>query len=189
MIDTTLRRTIPGALVVLMACQPQDQASNDDVAEVPTPKPVVSLETNRGLIRMELDPDLAPETVSNFLLHVRSKFYDDMLFYRVKAGFMIQTGQLTPRMQKRVSPTRPILNEAENGLKNVRGAVAMARSGYPHSATSEFFINLVDNPPLDFADATELGWGYAVFGHVIEGMDVVDNIASGSVRPVRADSQ
>lgn len=150
-------------------------------SDEPAPKPVVALETNKGLIRMELEPDLAPETVENFLLHVRSGFYDDMLFYRVRAGFMIQAGQLTSSMAKRTSPTWPIANEADNGLLNVRGAVAMARTGDPHSAKSEFFINLVDNPALDFKEKTATGWGYAVFGHVIEGMDVVDAIGAVSV--------
>lgn len=160
-----------------LACAPQDEASQAE-SNQPTPNPIVVLETNLGTIRMELDPERAPETVENFLLHVRSGFYNDMLFYRVRAGFMIQAGQLTRNMEIRTSPTWPVANEADNGLLNLRGTLAMARTGDPHSAKSEFFINLVDNPTLDFTDKTATGWGYAVFGRVIEGMDVVDAIGA-----------
>ena len=167
-----------------MACAPESEAPGAEDSG-PTPKPIVALETNKGLIRMELEPDLAPETVENFLLHVRSGFYNNLLFYRVRAGFMIQAGQLDVDMNIRTSPTWPIANEADNGLLNERGTVAMARTSDPHSAKSEFFINLVDNPALDFKDKTATGWGYAVFGRVIEGMDVVDEIAKVPVRRVR----
>jgi len=120
---------------------------------------------------------LAPETVQNFLRHVRSKFYDSLTFHRVRPGFMIQAGRIQVDGKERTSTVFPIANEAENGLTNVRGAVAMARTSDPHSATSEFFINVVDNPGLDFKDKTARGFGYAVFGHVVEGMEVADAIA------------
>jgi cyclophilin family peptidyl-prolyl cis-trans isomerase len=127
---------------------------------------------------MELDRENARETVANFLLHVRSGFYNGLMFHRVRPGFMIQVGALTPDRRKRTSPTFPIANEADNGLLNLRGTVAMARTSDPHSATSEFFINLKDNPMLDYKAPTALEWGYAVFGRVTEGMDVVDAIAT-----------
>lgn len=140
--------------------------------------PMVVLETNRGRIVMELDRQRAPESVANFLLHVKSGFYNDIQFHRVMPGFMIQAGVLTSDMQRRISPVFPVANEAQNGLKNLRGTVAMARTSDPHSATSEFFINLVDNAVLDFSSATPRGWGYAVFGRITEGMDVVDAVAA-----------
>lgn len=127
---------------------------------------------------MELDREKAPESVANFLRHVNSGFYDGLVFHRVKPNFMIQAGVLTADMQRRVSTVFPVANEADNGLENVRGAVAMARTPDPHSATSEFFINLIDNPDLDFREQTAQGWGYAVFGRVVEGMDVVDAVAA-----------
>ncbi len=138
--------------------------------------PIVQLETSDGAITLELYPGQAPVTVANFLGYVQEGFYDGTLFHRVIDGFMIQgggfDGNFTPR------PTRePIQNEANNGLKNERGTIAMARTSDPHSATSQFFINLVDNPFLDFTGETADGWGYAVFGKVIDGMAVVDRIA------------
>ncbi len=160
----------------MVACVPgeSDEAGQPEAVE----RPVVVLETNMGTVAMQLDPEKAPETVANFLLHVRSKFYDSLTFYRVKSGFMIQAGLLTADGRERTSPAWPVANEGDNGLKNVRGAVAMARTGDAHSAKTDFFINHVDNPDLDFKDKTAAGWGYAVFGRVIEGMDVVDAIAA-----------
>jgi cyclophilin family peptidyl-prolyl cis-trans isomerase len=127
---------------------------------------------------MQLDREKASESVANFLRHVNSGFYNGLVFHRVKPNFMIQAGVLTADMQRRVSTVFPVANEADNGLENVRGAVAMARTSDPHSATSEFFINLIDNPGLDFREQTPQGWGYAVFGRVVEGMDVVDAVAA-----------
>ncbi len=138
--------------------------------------PRVKLHTNLGDIVIELYPEKAPKTVENFLRYVREGFYDGTLFHRVIPGFMIQGGGLTPDM--RPKPTHPpIPNEADNGLKNERGTVAMARTSDPHSATSQFFINLKDNPFLDFTSPDPQGYGYCVFGKVVEGMDVVDAIA------------
>jgi peptidyl-prolyl cis-trans isomerase B (cyclophilin B) len=145
--------------------------------DVGNPYPQVVLETNMGNIVMELDREAAPNTVDNIIEHVENGFYDGLLFHRVMPGFMIQTGSFTATLQERQSPRPPLRNEANNGLKNVRGSVAMARKPDPHSATAGFYINLVDNRGLDFTAETASGWGYAVFGKVIEGMDVVDAIA------------
>ncbi|RMF86835.1 MAG: peptidyl-prolyl cis-trans isomerase, partial [Nitrospirae bacterium] len=132
--------------------------------------------TTAGTIAVELYPDKAPKTVENFLAYVDSGFYDGTLFHRVVKGFVIQGGGFTKGMHpKETRP--PIPNEADNGLRNERGTVAMARTYQPHSATSQFYINLVDNPALDHRDKSLRGWGYCVFGRVIEGMEVVDAIA------------
>jgi len=137
--------------------------------------PRVKLETSMGVIVLELAPHRAPKTVDNFLQYVKDGFYDGTIFHRVIKGFMIQGGGLTEVMEEK--PTRaPIPNEADNGLKNRRGSIAMARTGDPHSATAQFYINTVDNRPLDFRDKTVQGWGYCVFGRVVQGMDVVDAI-------------
>lgn len=133
-------------------------------------KPVVVIETNLGNITVELDPAKAPITVENFLKYVDAGFYDGTIFHRVIPGFMIQGGGMTPDMREK--PTNPpIKNEAGNGLSNTRGTIAMARTNDPNSATSQFFINVDDNKQLD-----SFGGGYAVFGKVIEGMDVADKI-------------
>lgn len=137
----------------------------------------VKLHTNHGTITLELDSEKAPETVKNFLAYVTAGHYDNTIFHRVIKGFMIQGGGFEPGMAQK--PTRePIKNEADNGLKNVTGTVAMARTQAPHSATAQFFINVADNDFLDFRSADTQGWGYCVFGQVTEGMDVVDAIRS-----------
>jgi len=138
--------------------------------------PVVLLETTSGDILVELYPDKAPDTVANFLKYVDNGFYNNTIFHRVIPGFMIQGGGLTCRMQQKDTEA-PIKNEADNGLKNDRGTIAMARTMDPHSATAQFFINLVDNDFLNFQAPSGNGWGYCVFGKVTEGMDVVDKIA------------
>jgi cyclophilin family peptidyl-prolyl cis-trans isomerase len=135
----------------------------------------VVMKTSKGDITLALDPDKAPKTVANFLRYVDEGFYDGTVFHRVISGFMIQGGGLTPDMHKK--PTHePVANEAKNGLKNVRGSIAMARTRDPDSATAQFFINHRDNPNLDYPSFD--GWGYAVFGKVTRGMDVVDAIAA-----------
>ena len=139
--------------------------------------PRVDFETSRGRIVLELDPQRAPKTVANFLLLVRSGFYNGLVFHRVKPNFMVQTGYVTADLRRRATTRPPIYNEADNGLKNVRGAVAMARTSYAHSATTEFFIDVVDNAKLDFTAPSDAGFGYAVFGRVVDGMSVVDVIA------------
>ncbi len=139
------------------------------------PPPVVRLTTNAGVIDIELDQTRAPRTVENFLAYVRAGFYNGTIFHRVIPGFMIQGGGFTPGMQEK--PTRaPIANEAGNGLKNIAGTIAMARTPDPHSASAQFFINTVDNPALDHRGKNPRDWGYAVFGRVVRGMDVVKKI-------------
>ena len=137
--------------------------------------PNVLLDTTEGEILIELYPDKAPETVANFLKYVDEGFYKNTIFHRVIKGFMIQGGGLTLKMEEK--PTNaPVKNEADNGLKNDRGTIAMARTMDPHSATAQFFINLVDNGFLNHTAPTMQGWGYCVFGKVVDGMDVVDKI-------------
>ena len=136
---------------------------------------VVELTTSAGAMKLELYPAKAPKTVDNFLSYVRNGFYDGTIFHRVKPGFVIQGGGFTPEMVKKDTEA-PIENEAHNGLRNVRGSICMARTNDPHSATSQFFINTVDNPALDFRDRSIQGWGYAVFGKVVEGIDVMEQI-------------
>jgi len=139
-------------------------------------KPKVRLETNKGVIVLELDPAKAPKTVENFLRYTREKYYDGLIFHRVIKGFMIQGGGVT--IDYREKPKHdPIVNEAGNGLKNLRGTVAMARTGEVNSATGQFFINHKDNGFLDHRNDSAEGFGYCVFGRVVEGMDVVDLIA------------
>ncbi|HZI84961.1 MAG TPA: peptidylprolyl isomerase [Casimicrobiaceae bacterium] len=136
---------------------------------------MVVLHTNLGDITLELDAKRAPKTVANFLEYVRSGHFDNTLFHRVIDGFMIQGGGLTPELKQK--PTRePIQNEADNGLKNSRYSVAMARTGDPHSATAQFFINVADNDFLNHRSPDAKGWGYCVFGRVAAGTDVVDRI-------------
>jgi peptidyl-prolyl cis-trans isomerase B (cyclophilin B) len=140
-----------------------------------SPNPLVRMETNHGVITLELHPQEAPQTVKNFIQCVQDGFYDGTIFHRVIKGFMIQGGGLTADMQKKKT-LAPIPNEADSGLKNRRGTIAMARTMNPHSATSQFFINTVDNPFLDHKGKNPKGWGYCVFGKVVGGMDVVDAI-------------
>ena len=152
-----------------------------DPPKSPTPAPgkapTVVIKTSMGEIKVELYPDKAPITVKNFLDYVDAKFYDGTIFHRVIPGFMNQGGGFTADMQQK--PTRaPIKNEAGNGLKNTVGTVAMARTGVVDSATAQFFINTADNAFLDHRDETPAGFGYAVFGKVVNGMDVVKKIAA-----------
>jgi peptidyl-prolyl cis-trans isomerase B (cyclophilin B) len=136
---------------------------------------MVKLSTNLGTITLDLDTQRAPETVKNFLQYVQDGHYDNTVFHRVIDGFMIQGGGFEPGMRQK--PTRaPVGNEANNGLKNERGTIAMARTGDPHSATAQFFINVADNGFLNHTAPTAQGWGYCVFGRVTDGMDVVEKI-------------
>jgi peptidyl-prolyl cis-trans isomerase B (cyclophilin B) len=135
----------------------------------------VDLDTSKGTIRLELDEAKAPETVKNFLINVENGHYDNTVFHRVIKGFMVQCGGFEPGMQQK--PTgNAIRNEASNGLRNDHYTVAMARTSAPHSATAQFFINTADNEFLNFKSETQQGWGYAAFGKVIAGTDVVDAI-------------
>ena len=137
---------------------------------------MVEMTTSKGVIELALDTDNAPITVANFLAYVQSKHYDGTIFHRVIPGFVIQGGGLGPGMHEKVT-REPIENEADNGLKNLTGTICMARTSEPHSATSQFFINLKDNSFLDHTEKTAQGWGYAVFGRVTSGMEVVELIA------------
>ncbi|KAF0809478.1 cytosolic peptidylprolyl cis-trans isomerase, cyclophilin A-like protein [Alcanivorax sp. S71-1-4] len=139
--------------------------------------PRVALETTEGTIVIELYPDKAPATVANFLQYVDDGFYDGTVFHRVIPRFMIQGGGFTRDYQQKETRT-PVTNEADNGLRNERGTLAMARTSDPHSATAQFFINTVNNTNLNHRGKSPGGWGYAVFGKVVEGMDVVDRISA-----------
>ena len=163
-------------MVVLLAAALFSADSPAQGAKTDKPEhPKVALETSLGRIVLELDAAKAPKSVENFLAYVRAGHYDGTIFHRVIPGFMIQGGGFDTGMEQR--PTRPpVQNEASNGLRNARGTVAMARTSDVHSATSQFFINTVDNRALDYKDSTPRGWGYAVFGKVVEGMEVVDKI-------------
>lgn len=155
------------ALLVLglSAATPIAQAAN----------PSVRLTTNLGVIELELNAAQAPVTVKNFLEYMDAGFYNGVIFHRVIKGFMIQGGGMQPGMKEK-STRDPIQNEAHNGLKNLAGTISMARTNEPHSASAQFFINTVDNPALDHTGKTPRGWGYAVFGKVTKGMDVVKKI-------------
>ena len=135
----------------------------------------VKLTTNHGDIVIELDAEKAPETVKNFLAYVEAGHYDNTIFHRVINGFMIQGGGFEPGMKQKATQA-PVKNEANNGLKNEAGTIAMARTQDPHSATAQFFINVADNDFLNFKAENVQGWGYCVFGRVSEGMDVVNKI-------------
>lgn len=152
--------------------------------------PVVVIATNHGDIQVELAQDKAPKSVENFLSYVKDGHYDGTVFHRVISNFMIQGGGFSADMQQK--PTKaPITNEADNGLANKRGTIAMARTGAPHSATAQFFINVVDNDFLNFTAKNSRGWGYAVFGKVTKGMDVADKIRAvptGAAGPFRRDA-
>ncbi len=143
---------------------------------IAAPAPQVAIETDYGTIVVELYPDKAPKTVRNFLYYVKTGFYENTVFHRVIGNFMIQGGGFTPEMRQKETTRDPIPNEAANGLSNSRYTLAMARTSDPHSATAQFYINVVDNPNLDYRSATSEGYGYAVFGKVVKGMDVVDKI-------------
>lgn len=177
---------LAAALVSGAAAAPDGEALAPEAPAAAPPR--VALETTMGRIVVELYPDKAPKTVESFLGYVESGFYDGTIFHRVKLQYLIQGGGYTRDLEAK--PTRdPIPNEADNGLVNDRGTIAMARLYEPDSATSQFYINTVDNPSLNHRAKTHAGWGFAVFGRVVEGMDVVDAISAVTVRrtPVHAD--
>lgn len=152
--------------------------------------PQVKMQTSKGDVVIELYPEQAPVTVENFLRYVKDGAYDGTIFHRVIKGFMNQGGGFDADLQKKPASHPPIKNEADNGLKNRRGTIAMARTNDPDSATNQFFVNTVDNSFLNFTGRNPRGWGYAVFGKVIEGMDVMDSIAAvktGARGPFRGD--
>jgi len=165
------------ALLFALSCsRGGDEAAKKQVAAAPQAKhPVVEIKTNKGLIVVELYSDKAPKTVENFLAYVDKGFYNGTIFHRVIPDFMIQGGGYTADLQRKETAA-PVQNEANNGLKNITGTIAMARTSDPNSATSQFFINAKDNAFLDFKNETPQGWGYTVFGKVIEGLEVVHAI-------------
>ena len=150
---------------------------NQSMTEETAANPLVLLETTMGDITIELDTKNAPISSANFLAYVDEGYFVDTIFHRVIPNFMVQGGGVTADMKDKPNKRAPIQNEANNGLKNDRGTLAMARTGDPHSATAQFFINHADNAFLNFSSETTQGWGYAVFGKVTDGMDVVDTIA------------
>jgi cyclophilin family peptidyl-prolyl cis-trans isomerase len=167
------------AIALLLAANSNVFASN----------PRVRMETTKGVVVIELYPDKAPKTVENFLRYVNAGKYDGTIFHRVIKRFMNQGGGFTPDFKK-VETFAPIKNEADNGLKNKRGTIAMARTGDPNSATNQFFVNTVDNTFLDHTGKTPRGWGYCVFGTVVDGMNVMDRIAkvpTGASGPFQQD--
>jgi cyclophilin family peptidyl-prolyl cis-trans isomerase len=168
---TFMRRVLLLGIAGVLAAVGEGRAAGADSG------PRVRLETSLGKIEMVLHRQAAPRTVENFLAYAAAGFYDGTIFHRVVPGFVIQGGGLAPDMTTRPTTRPPLRNEAGNGLRNRRGTVAMARTGDPHSATSQFFINLKDNPALDFRSESTQGWGYCVFGEVVEGMEVVDAVA------------
>jgi peptidyl-prolyl cis-trans isomerase B (cyclophilin B) len=162
-------------LIVVISVLVTFATAGVDMAAAANPK--VEMETTKGKFVIELFPEKAPDTVKNFLNYVDTKFYDGTIFHRVIPKFMIQGGGFTADMKQK-SAGAPIKNEADNGLKNDRGTIAMARTNDPHSATAQFFINTVNNDFLNHKSKTPQGWGYVVFGKVVKGMDVVDAISS-----------
>jgi peptidyl-prolyl cis-trans isomerase B (cyclophilin B) len=164
-----MRRALTATLLILLITATPLLAGS---AAAP---PKVKFETSMGNIILTLNPEKAPATVANFLAYVRDGYYDGTIFHRVIKGFMIQGGGFDAQMQKKQTRA-PIANEADNGLANVKGSIAMARTNDPHSATAQFFINTVDNAFLNHRAKTAKGWGYCVFGSVIEGQAVVQKI-------------
>jgi cyclophilin family peptidyl-prolyl cis-trans isomerase len=165
----------PGLLALVLLLFGTPATAAEDVPKEKGGKPVVRLTTSVGDIRIELDPEKAPVSAKNFLGYVEDGFYDGTVFHRVIPGFMVQGGGFTADMQQK-GTRAPIKNEAGNGLRNERGTVAMARTNVVDSATAQFFINVVDNEFLNHTSPDPRGFGYAVFGRVVEGMDVVDRI-------------
>ena len=166
------------AALAVVGCGDGSAPPADDTEEssdVAVGYPRVELSTSIGTIQIELYPDKAPITVENFLVYVTEGFFDGTIFHRVVPGFVIQGGGFTPEMVEK-DTRAPIENEASNGVRNLRGTICMARTSDPHSATSQFFINTKDNPALDHRGRSLRGWGYAVFGRVTEGMEVVEAI-------------
>lgn len=176
-----MKRTLLPILVVLAAILSlllyPNFKGEKSMNQTSADNPIVVIETTMGTITVELDAANAPNTSENFLAYVDDGYFVGTTFHRVIPNFMIQGGGITDDMQDKPSNRAPIENEANNGLKNDRGTLAMARTGDPHSATSQFFINHKDNDFLNFTAESMQGWGYAVFGKVVDGMDVVDAIA------------
>ena len=183
-IQITFLIVIVTAVAVIFFLSPSDQ--NDQATYYPQEDQMslVTISTSAGDIHLELDAENAPITVANFLQLAKDDYYNGTIFHRIIDGFMVQGGGLDENMAPKPTGTAPIQNEANNGLKNDRGTLAMARTMDPHSATGQFFINHKDNDFLNHTSETSQGWGYAVFGSVINGMDIVDQIALSTTSTV-----
>lgn len=181
-----LLKSLTRDTLMAVSAQTSGGATTDATGDI---HPRILMETSMGNMVLELDRAKAPKSVDNFVQYVQDGFYDGTIFHRVIKDFMAQGGGFTPDFaQKKVRA--PVTNEADNGLKNVRGSIAMARTSDPHSATAQFFINTVDNDFLNFSAPTMRGWGYTVFGKVVEGLDVLDKIRTtptGSNGPFPSD--
>ena len=172
------------AVALIFFLTPIDQKDQTEYYPEEDQMSLVTISTSAGEIHLELDADNAPITVANFLKLAEDGYYTGTIFHRIIEGFMVQGGGLDENMTPKPTNTDPIQNEANNGLKNDRGTIAMARTMDPHSATGQFFINHKDNDFLNHTSETSQGWGYAVFGSVIGGMDVVDQIALSTTSTV-----
>ena len=172
------------AVALIFFLSPIDQKNQTEYYPEEDQMSLVTISTSAGEIHLELDADNAPITVANFLKLAEDGYYAGTIFHRIIEGFMVQGGGLDEDMTPKPTNTDPIQNEANNGLKNDRGTIAMARTMDPHSATGQFFINHKDNDFLNHTAETSQGWGYAVFGSVIDGMDVVDQIALSTTSTV-----
>ena len=172
------------AVASIFFLSPIDQKDQTEYYPEEDQMSLVTISTSAGDIHLELDADNAPITVANFLKLAEDGYYSGTIFHRIIEGFMVQGGGLDENMTPKPTNTDPIQNEANNGLKNNRGSIAMARTMDPHSATGQFFINHKDNDFLNHTAETSQGWGYAVFGSVIDGMDVVDQIALSTTSTV-----
>ena len=183
-IQITFLIVIVTAVAVIFFLSPSDQ--NDQATYYPQEDQMslVTISTSAGDIHLELDAENAPITVANFLQLAKDGYYNGTIFHRIIDGFMVQGGGLDENMAPKPTGTEPIQNEANNGLKNDRGTLAMVRTMDPHSATGQFFINHKDNDFLNHTSETSQGWGYAVFGSVIDGMDIVDQIALSTTSTV-----
>jgi peptidyl-prolyl cis-trans isomerase B (cyclophilin B) len=172
------------AVASIFFLSPIDQNDQTEYYPEEDQMSLVTISTSAGDIHLELDADNAPITVANFLKLAEDGYYTGTIFHRIIEGFMVQGGGLDENMTPKPTNTDPIQNEANNGLKNDRGSIAMARTMEPHSATGQFFINHKDNDFLNHTAETSQGWGYTVFGSVIDGMDVVDQIALSTTSTV-----
>ena len=183
-IQITVLIIIVTAVALIFFLSPIDQKDQTEYYPEEDQMSLVTISTSAGEIHLELDADNAPITVANFLQLAKDGYYTGTIFHRIIEGFMVQGGGLNEDMTPKPTNTDPIQNEANNGLKNDRGTIAMARTMDPHSATGQFFINHKDNDFLNHTSETSQGWGYAVFGSVIGGMDVVDQIALSTTSTV-----
>ena len=183
-IQITVLIIIVTAVALIFFLSPIDQKDQTEYYPEEDQMSLVTISTSAGEIHLELDADNAPITVANFLKLAEDGYYAGTIFHRIIEGFMVQGGGLDEDMTPKPTNTDPIQNEANNGLKNDRGTIAMARTMDPHSATGQFFINHKDNDFLNHTAESSQGWGYAVFGSVIDGMDVVDQIALSTTSTV-----